>query len=288
MSDTASVPPTGDNTQATAPSEPIKFAGKFNDADALASGINHLRTRIGAEPLAKVIGEDGTYKDAGDAERAYKELERLAGSIRKPDNKPVDPLKIGEPVSEEADITKIISTAGLNQTDLEKTWMEKGDLTDEQYDAIKKAKPSLTKGDIKLIAQGMAAQATIKNQTVQTAILEAEGVVGGKEQLQNLLSQAVNFVTDKAELEDFNRRLADPKLAVGAVRDLAARHATEIGAGRSAPLIRGSTPSGPAVPKSAAEFHQIVKRASYGDAQARAILMATPQSVIDSWKVVVH
>jgi hypothetical protein len=134
----------------------------------------------------------------------------------------------------------------------------------------------------------MAAQVAIKNQTVQTAILEAEGVVGGKEQLQNLLSQAVNFVTDKAELEDFNRRLADPKLAVGAVRDLASRHATEIGAGRSAPLIRGSTPSGPAVPKSAAEFHQIVKRASYGDAQARAVLMATPQSVIDGWKVVVH
>jgi hypothetical protein len=288
MSEAASVPPTGDNTPATT-TEPTKFAGKFNDADALATGINHLRSRIGAEPLAKVIGEDGTYKDASDAERAYKELERLAGSLRpKPDGKTVEPLKIGDPVNEDADITQVISKAGLNQADLEKSWIDTGDLTAEQYEAIRKAKPSLSKGDIKLIAQGMAAQTVIKNQAVQTAINEAESVVGGKDQLQNLLSSAVNFVTDKAELEDFNRRLSDPKLAVGAVRDLAARHATEVGAGRSMPLVKGSAPAGPAVPKSAAEFHQIVKRASYGDAQARAVLMATPQSVIDGWKVVVH
>jgi len=287
MSDSAIVPPSGDNTTTT--SEPVKLAGKFIDADALANGINNLRSKIGAEPLSKVIGEDGTYKDAADAERAYKELERISGSLRpKPDGKPVDPLKIGDPVNDDADITQVLSKAGLEQSQLEKSWTESGDLTTEQYEAIRRVKPSLSKGDIKLIAQGMAAQSVIKNQTVQAAINEAEGVVGGKEQLQNLLSSAVNFVTDKAELEDFNRRLADPKLAVGAVRDLAARHAAEVGSGRSAPLVRGSAPSGPAIPKSSAEFTSIVKRAAQGDANARAVLLATPQSVIDSWKVVVH
>jgi hypothetical protein len=288
MSEEASVPPIGDNTQA--PVEQPKFAGKFNDAEALATGINHLRTRIGAEPLARVIGEDGTYRDAGEAERAYKELERLAGSLKPkvPDGKPTDPLKISDPINEEADVTKILSKAGLDQVELEKSWIEKGDFTEAQYEAILKARPTLTKGDVKLIAQGMAAQAVIKNQTVQAAIMEAENVVGGKDQLQNLLASAATFVTDKAELADFNRRLSDPKLTAGAVRDLAARHAAEVGAGRSTPIVRGSSPAGPVVPKSSAEFTAIVKRAAQGDANARAILMATPQSVIDSWKVVVH
>lgn len=292
MADQNSVPPQGDNTQnqpAGGGTPTPKYAGKFADEAALATGINNIRTRLGAEPLANVLGEGGTYKTPAEAEIEYKALERLAGSIKpaaKPDGKPTEPLKIATeaPAEADQDVPAILTKAGLNQADLETTWQEKGDLTPEQYDAIRKARPSLTKGDIKLIAQGMAATAIVRNQSVEASIAESQKVVGGKEQLDNLLASAKSFVTDAAELADFNRRLSDPKLAVGAVRDLAARHAAEVGAGRSQPLLRGGTPAGPAIPKSSAEFTKLVDRASRGDAAALAVINATPQSTIDGWR----
>ena len=283
MAEVQGAPPGGD----TAPKPESKLAGKFESPEALAKGINEIRGKLGAEPLANVIGEGGTYKDANEAATGYKELERVLGGLKPAktlDPKtPVEPLKLGEASEAEADVPQILTKAGLVQADLEKQWLEHGELTDEQYAAIHKARPSLTKGDVKLIASGMAAQAVVRNQAVAATVSEAEKIVGGTEQLKNLLNSAGQFITDKAEQADFNRRLADPKLAVGAVRDLAARHAAEVGAGRSQPLITGGSPAGPALPKNLTEFNVIIKKAARGDASAMATLNAVPQSTIDKW-----
>lgn len=292
MADPVVVPPvTGDTTTTTTvQSTPTpKFAGKFTDESALATGINALRDKLGYEPLAKPIGEDGTFKTPEEAVTEYKALERLQGAKKKAvvaPTTPADPLKIGEtPAGEvDADVPTILTKAGLQQADLEKQWTEKGDLSPEQYDAIRKARPSLTKADIKLIAQGMAATAAVKNQAMHTAVSEAANVVGGTTQLENLIKSAATLVTP-AEKEDFNRRLANPALMAGAVRDLAARHAQAVGAGQAQPLVAGGTPTGPSLPKSATEWSKLVERAAGGDQAAYSMLMATPQEHIDGWKV---
>lgn len=279
MADEIGAPPTGDTAP---PKEVPKFAGKFTDEKALAKGINELRGTLGYTPLANPIGEDGTYKTPEEAEADYKALSKLIGAkapAKPPDGKPAEPLKIGD-VDVEADVPTILTKAGLQLTDLEQQFIKDGDLTDEQYKAIQKARPSLTKPDIKLIAEGMAAKAILAGNAVNTAKSEAAQIAGGEEQLATLLQSASSFLTP-TERDDFNRRLQDPKLTVSAVKDLAARHAQAVGAGGG--IVRGGTPAGPSLPKNSTEFSKLVQRASAGDQSAISIINATPQEHINKW-----
>lgn len=295
----ASTPLPIDTTAQT--SQPVVFAGKFNSPQALEQGYREVRKTVadkhGIDPLAdtvKLVGEGGMFKDHGALEEAYKKSSRLIGvKVDAEAPKPTGELKIdapkvdGEapPLTDDApDVPALVLKAGLTIEALTEQFTKNGDLTPEQYDAIRKARPSLTRGDIKTIADGMAAKAVLAQQAQTQIRADAIKAVGGEQQLATLLNKETlkEFVNEE-EMADFNRRLANPKLAIGAVNDLNARYNAHIGAsGRG--VIAGGLAAGQSHPKSAAEFSRLVDRAAAGDASAIAVINATPQSVIDSWR----
>lgn len=274
------------------------FAGKFKTAEDLDKGYREVRKTIadkhGLDPLPEnvtLIGDGGLFKDAATLEEAYKKSARLIG-VRGQDEKPppAGDLKIeaGDDktaIEDSADVPTLVEKAGLKMSELAEQFTTTGDLSDEQYAAIRKARPSLSKADIKFIAEGMASKAVLQQQTQAAIRTEAIKLVGGEQQLGSLLhADTLSKFMSPAEIKDAGRRLADPTLAVGTVKDLQARYSAHVGASGGS-VIAGSAPTGQSLPKSSAEFVKIVDRAAGGDRAAMAMLESIPQTHIDTWKV---
>ena len=77
-----------------------------------------------------------------------------------------------------------------------------------------------------------------------------------------------------AEIKDAGRRLADPSLAIGTVRDLAARY--EAHAGRPSTIVTGDARPQPRRISTIAEFREATRRAEQGDEAAARAIMETP------------
>lgn len=139
--------------------DPAMFAGKFKGIPALEEGFKNLHKQLTLPPLdaAKpIFGAGGLYTDAAELEKAYLHLEKVQGALgnaaKPPEPKPaVKPepakpelpkLETPAPVvpiidADDLDYEKIVESAGLKMPDLEKQWEEKGELTAEQYAALK-------------------------------------------------------------------------------------------------------------------------------------------------------
>ena len=252
------------------------LAGKYADRSALEKGIREARKAAGFEAIPDkfpIIGEDGLFTDDAAGEREYKRLETLIAQGKKPQEpKPgeaAQALKIGgDPLPENADVPTIIARAGLKIEDVVKQFTEKGDLTDEQYKAIRAKRPGLSNADIKFIAEGLQAKSVLAEQAISKARNEAANVVGGMPQLESLLTQAKTFVPE-SEQAGLNAMLQNPATAVAAVKVLKQMHADHIGAGGAQPIING-TAGGPAAHniKTFAEYKDLERRAKNGDESA--------------------
>lgn len=258
-----------------------KLAGKYDTPDALEKGIREIRTKTGFEPLPdslKLIGEGGLYADAAAAEREYKRMESLLGGPKpaaKPAELSITPNQVAEPEGD-LDIPAMVTKAGLKMEDLESQFTEKGDLTEEQYAAIRKARPGLTKGDIKAIAEGMAAKAALRTQAMEKVVGEAQSLAGGEQQLAMLRTWAAQNIAPE-RLAKFNAQVkADPTFYPEMVRIIAAEHSAAVGAGKAQPLIAGVAGNAMTTPPSPAEYKELEKRALAGDKAAQARILAMP------------
>lgn len=251
------------------------LAGKYANSAELQKGIREgVRHLSGTDllPEGELVGPGKFFADDAAAEAYYKGKVEPAIKQGKPKETPspaTAPLQIGgEPLPDNADVPTILAKAGLKDADVVKQFTEKGDLTEEQYKAIRGVRPGLTKGDIKFIAAGMQAQATLVAQAVGKARSDAAAAAGGAEQLSSLLNAAKSFVPE-GEQAGINAMLQNPATTVAAVKVLRQMHADHIGAGGSVSPINGSPPGAPPAITSMAEYKALERRAMAGDAAAR-------------------
>lgn len=245
-------------------------------------------------PSAQTSLLAGKFKDVGELEKGYKELETKLGQrgVQIDTPKPAAPNaapQIGDNPSptpdEPVDVPTVLTKANLKMEDLAEQFSTKGDLTEDQYNAIRKARPGLTKADIRLIAEGMASKQALIGQAVATAVNKAAEAVGGRAQLDNLVAWASTPDAGLSPKEKavLNAQLKDPETVGLAVETLAAKHARAMGAGKAQPLAQGGTASTTAGAKDSREFAQLVAAAQRGDSAAIAKIQATPDNVIRSW-----
>lgn len=222
----------------------------------------------------------GRFKSAEELEKSYVELEKKFSSTRpaKPDSMQIAPPE----VEDNADIPTLIEKAGLNTADLETHWTEHGKLSDEQYTAIRKVRPGLSKRDVDFIAEGLQAKGMLADIKMRDVNSQCEVVAGGAAQLKSLLAQAATFV-EPAEQPAINKLLKDPATAKAAVRVLMQMHADSAGAGKSKPLIGGSSIPVGAGATSLDEYGQLMNAASRGDQAAQRRILATSPETLEAW-----
>lgn len=219
----------------------------------------------------------GKYKTVEDMEKGYGELSKKLGT-KAPAAEP-SPMQIGTvdmAAGEDLPIPEIIEKAGLKLADLTKSFAETGELTDDQYKAIHKARPGLSRADVKMIAKGMAAEASLVKVTQDQIFQEAATIVGGPDKLKTLLNSGAQFIPAD-ELEDTQARLCDPKKFKSAIRDMLAWHTAKVGPGGT--IISGSGGGGKGGAKDIKEFNELVRKAQGGDSEAIARIRATPDNM---------
>lgn len=291
MPETNVAPTPGSTPPASAPATPPaestkKFAGKYDTPEALEQGFREIHKPLGLDEIPadqKLYGEGGMFTDITKLEQGYKSYAKLLDGRKAapaPDAKPnTDPLQIKPSATEtdaEIDVPTFLTKAGIDVAALETTFVEKGDLTPEQYAAIQKARPGMSKADIKLIADGMVAKSAMAAQAQAAIKTEAVKLAGGDQQLESLLAWAGTTLKG-AELDDMNRRLGNPQLYKGAIQQLMSAHREAVGAGGSNSLITGGTANAPSV-STPEDIFALTKRAEAGDESAKRTLRSIPNS----------
>jgi hypothetical protein len=266
------------------PEDSSKFAGKYDTPEALEQGIVEARNKIGLAQIpdgTHIIGD--MYGDVTSAEMAYKDLESIIGKISAPKPptaaaEPADaetPLEIKEPVEgEELTVEQILSKADLDPQDLQSHWAEHGNLSDEQYAALKKQ--NYTKPMVDQYLRGQAAVTQMTVAAATDARQNAINLVGGENQMNNLLTQAVEMIPANQH-EAFNARLKDPGQVEGAVRELMQRHSELIQSGNARPLIEGTMahPVNTGAITTPEDYFDALGKARRGDMTARNRIAST-------------
>lgn len=238
---------------------------KYKDQAAFDQGFREL-AKIAAgpdaiKPDAVLMGDNGMYKTQDQMVAAYKAMSTVLSNRGKyeprnapaaspqaapataPPASPNAPLTIGgdpgaEPEPE--DVIGIVAKSGLKMDDVIKSYTETGDLTDEQYAAIRGVRKNLGKADIKLIADGMAARAQAQAASQLAIRTELATIAGSAEQLSTILKDVKGMVTP-AEEAAYNKLLSDPLTAAPAFKVLMQVRKDKMGAGQS---VNMTIPSG--------------------------------------------
>lgn len=224
----------------------------------------------------------GKFKSIEDLEKGYTELQKHLSSTRPQPKPEMMQIESIPDAIEDADIPTLIERAGLKTDEIEGHWKEHGRLTDEQYAAIRKKAPGMSNKLINDMAEGLVAKTELMQVRRQQIRSECAQILGGEDQLKSLLNAASTFVPPD-ELPAMNRLLADPKTAKSAIRVLQQMHADSVGAGKSKPLIGGSTMPGGGPARSMDEYNALIAAVARGDQGARARIMATSPDDIEKW-----
>jgi hypothetical protein len=219
------------------------------------------------EPSATLLA--GKFKSPEDLEKAYKELEKKLG---KPPEQRAEP--------EPASIDELIGKAGLKLDDLKVAYAKDGKLSDDHYKAFQAIGRS--RAEIDALAEGMVAKEAVRTMQVQQAVTEAASAIGGKEQLDQLLKDAKQFVPEQ-DIGTYNQMLSDPATVRAAVVKLAALRAAWAGTAGSNGLVNGQHGGAIAYPKTTGEWRATFDKAMAGDRGAMETLRAMPKDVIDGW-----
>ena len=273
------------------------WAGKYETPEQLEQGIREARKSLGLDPMENkpVVGQGGIVADHTAAEQYYKDMQALISKngaqsgTGQQNNQQTDPnqqqggqqLSVNKPGEggdddgNEPDVDQILQSAGLDGNELAQQFAQNGELTSEQYEALRKqGYPRPAVDSYMRAAQAEAAQYEHQQQQIRQ---DAAQLVGGEQALDTLLQQAPNFVpTD--EIDDINERLGDPKKYRGAIRDLKEYHQQALGAGNAQPLISGQgAGNGGAGPiQNRQDFVETHKKAQQGDQTAQQRIANTP------------
>lgn len=248
-----------------------KILGKFDTPEARDTALTEIHK--------KVMGEDvpvPTYADDEAKNKAYTAYERVMKQPKEEKKQPVvqptttdNPLQIGVG-DDDPDVDGILAKAGLNAAEVTKQWTEKGELTAEQYAALKKVGYGRKLADT--IATGQHARAVLSVQQNTAIRNEAVEAVGGEEAFKNLNLWAEQNL-DKARIEELNGIVKDrPKAYPEVMRMLKMEHATALGAGKAKPLVTGSADGTPPAITTWKEVDALGTRAAKGDKEAIAQL----------------
>jgi len=304
MSDTNANPPAEPEAPSADPQPMI--AGKYKTADDAIQGLNEINEKIGFPKLSEQ--EVGfLQKDPGAIEAKYRAastiMGRLGGQQNQPPQDPPPPdathgsdgkgdktrddqgrfaagLNVEPPqITDESSVEDILDAAGLQNDKIVDQWTQNGKLDDAAYESLKKLNPAFTRKVVDSFIAGQHAAAQGVAQRQQQIVTEAQQLVGGQEQLDNLIGWAARNI-DRDALGDpqnpapgtINHRLKDPKLWRGAITELRASYSEATGGDQSRPLVGGgqSGAGGAAPYQSLREFTAACNKMSKtADEQAR-------------------
>lgn len=200
-------------TQTPPANETPLLAGKYKTADDLYKGINELRKSMEL-PESK-------YDDASVAEAEYKSLQKLHGKVGQAKGQTTK-LSVGDPttIPEDFDIKSAAAKTGLSEEEVYKHYVEHGDLSDEQFAAIRREYPWMSRKMAGKFIEGEAAKRQVSAIAKEKSVGEALAEVGGDEGWNELKAWASENIP-KGELDNFNTRLDNPSTVKSAVRELA-------------------------------------------------------------------
>lgn len=261
-----------------------KYLDRYDTPEAAFAGFaNQWKGATGEEldGTKPLWGKDGHYPDEATAKAAYKAVQRAMTKAKPTEARPDsmrNPLESDgtKPVATDDafDIGDVVAKAGVDWGELAKSMGETGDLTDDQYAKIGKARPGLGKGIIKTLAEA----AHTKYQSFTDGNVQ---LAGGEESYAAAIKWARDNYSD-AELSEkraaFSAQtvLKNPALARSAFKSILFDMQVA-GVERGTPrgtVIDGANPRAVgAVAKDSAEFSALVDKAGKGDKAAAARVM---------------
>lgn len=263
---------------------PTKFAGKYDTPEALETGYRELRVgRLGLDPFkddAVLVGKGGMYADHKALERAYSDLERIAGKM--PAAKPGLSIETATPAAAdpESGIEAVLDSIGLTGEEVGVEWQKSGKLTDDQYKKF--AGKGLGKKAVDAFMAGQAALGALAEQKATASIREAETIAGGVEKLA-VLRQWAGANIPAERLARLNKQVeADPSFYPEMIRLIASEHRAAVGAGGSTTTINGG-PGGTAPSISSADdLIALNRKAASGDKLAQAQIARLTPAQLDA------
>lgn len=265
-----------------------KFAGKYADDAAALKGVNEIRKQIGLDEFQAdkpLYGDQGYFKTREDAERSYKEYERVYHATRKNNQPPPTSLDIKPDPIEDLSPKAIIEKSGLKAEELESS-IKAGGLTADQIKALRAADPSLkNKSDamIQTLAKGYYYDIQAEQQRRAEAFNAADQIVGGRQQHEAIRDWAKNNIP-KNELDDWMDVISKkPSMYPSMIREFDYRYRASIGSNNSGNTVQRTTSSGSGVPTNAAEFNALMDRVTRGDGEAMRILNSMDVKTIASF-----
>lgn len=225
----AATTPAVDATQEAAPNGVI--AGKFADQAAFESGFRELAAKTGSKMADNLIGKGGQFETLDEGVAAYQAMERILsrkgtqivadtqeadqpdkpGDQDTPDSGPSDGMGLEipepQPLAEDANLDDFVRSAGLDPAEIGQHFQQHGDISDEQYDQLKKHYPGIPKGVFK---QTIAALQIAGQQQRAAIRTNAVAIAGGEDQLEALLDFAGTHY-DQATRSALTKQLNDPQ-----------------------------------------------------------------------------
>ena len=217
----ATAPPTepAAPAPATPASPPSKLLGKFENVDALATAYTELEKKLG--------------------ERGGKPAETTPEPAKPAPRGPLDFGTAAPAVEDEdIDVPTLITKSGLKLDDVVKQWSDKGDLTPEQFAAIRKASPGTSNAVIRHIADGLQAKAKLITYEQQAIRGKLAGMVGGDDKFQMMMDTASTYIPTE-QMAGLQALLNNPATAEAAWAVIMQHHAKKGGYEGSRPLVTG-------------------------------------------------
>lgn len=292
-------PPQGDTAPITIQSNPATTGqqpgpiwDKFKTVEDRDKSFGEAFTAVtGQKWKGKLeIGPNGDYADDAAARDAYKKLERAFHATRgkvepqatKSDANPT-PLQIGTPKTQEPDLdspydhAKLLEDAGLKLEDVEKEWRKNGKLTDDQYAKIRAQRKNLGRGDIDILARGLAAIRENENSRTIARNAKIVEMLGGEERARAVIEWAKTL--PPSEQEQINKHLAtDDRYDYGVWRitqAYAKANGQPSNPSRATPYAQTSS-----IPTTREEFGALNYRMQSGDPDALRLVSSIPN---DQW-----
>lgn len=221
--------------------------------------------------LEKMLGELGTK---GKKPEAPADDPKAPKADEKDGEKPEDPagktppgdltIKPSDPADSVPGVAGLLKRAGLEgqETELGKQWLEKGELSPEQYEAF--GKLNLDRESVDVFMAGQAALAKVSEQRVVGFVTQAEKIAGGSEQLETLRNWAAREF-DQERLSRLNAAVeSDAAFYPEMVQILSAEYAAKHGAKPKSGVVDGGGGGGGGGTKvrTLAEYRDLASKAS--------------------------
>lgn len=182
--------------------QPVTYAGKFQTADALYTGLAEIR-KVHGLPDLPVETLKAAYADAATAEIEYKGLQSALGKRAKDGGKtesildktkPADPAP--DPVldAEDVPIQQVLAKAGVSEAEIYSEVSKTGAVSDDLAEKIRVNHPTLSRVPKATALRTIRTEIQQQVRETQRVIKEAETVAGGADELAVLIKDRDKYV----------------------------------------------------------------------------------------------